>query len=440
MDSLIYRLLISALALSAFYGIYHLLLSRLTSFSVNRAYLFSTMLLSMLMLFPWQRFLESSAEILFTVNLDVATVFPNVNEFQQNTVFNFWNLLLIIYLIPVAGLLGFFLFSNLRMLLVLRRVQIADRNNLKVVLLDHETLPFSWFRIIVMSKNDFQSPHAEKIIAHETTHIRQLHFMDLLLAELLVVIQWFNPAAWAFRKSVRDIHEYLADQGTLQSGYKIPEYQRLLASLAGPVTAGILSNNIKHSFLKNRFTMMTKTKNRKPATLRLATAIVAAMVIGFGMFITACQTDIKKAETMDNLTDLPTENEKTSEIQAFKESTGQAGLNEATTSDPGKEVFVVVEDPPAFPGGDDARKKYFLDNIKYPQLAREQGIQGTVFVTYVVEKDGTITNAKVLRGIGSGCDEEALRVIENMPRWVPGKQRGEAVRVQFNMPIKFALQ
>jgi protein TonB len=83
--------------------------------------------------------------------------------------------------------------------------------------------------------------------------------------------------------------------------------------------------------------------------------------------------------------------------------------------------------------------KFLQDNIKYPQMARESGIQGTVYVTFVVERNGNVTDVKILRGIGGGCDEEAVRVVQNMPKWEPGKQRGKPVRVQFNMPIKFTL-
>jgi len=104
-----------------------------------------------------------------------------------------------------------------------------------------------------------------------------------------------------------------------------------------------------------------------------------------------------------------------------------------------QQIFMVVENSPAFPGGDGARMKFLQDNIKYPQMARESGIQGTVYVTFVVERNGSVTDVKILRGIGGGCDEEALRVVQNMPKWEPGKQRGKPVRVQFNMPIKFTL-
>lgn len=103
------------------------------------------------------------------------------------------------------------------------------------------------------------------------------------------------------------------------------------------------------------------------------------------------------------------------------------------------EIFTVVEESPSFPGGDAARIKFLQENIVYPQMARESGIQGTVYVTFVVERNGNVTDVRVLRGIGGGCDEEAVRVIKAMPKWNPGKQRGKPVRVQFNMPIKFTL-
>jgi protein TonB len=99
-----------------------------------------------------------------------------------------------------------------------------------------------------------------------------------------------------------------------------------------------------------------------------------------------------------------------------------------------------VEESPSFPGGEEARIRFLQENIEYPQMARESGIQGTVYMTFVVEPSGSVSAVRVLRGIGGGCDEEAIRVIQKMPKWNPGKQRGKPVRVQFTMPIKFTLQ
>lgn len=104
------------------------------------------------------------------------------------------------------------------------------------------------------------------------------------------------------------------------------------------------------------------------------------------------------------------------------------------------EVFTIVEQMPSFPGGDAKMYEYLGKNIKYPQIARETGIQGRVFVNFVVEPDGSVSNVKVLRGIGGGCDEEAMRVVKAMPKWSPGKQRGKTVRVSYTLPVVFKLQ
>ena len=105
-----------------------------------------------------------------------------------------------------------------------------------------------------------------------------------------------------------------------------------------------------------------------------------------------------------------------------------------------QQIFTVVENDPEFPGGMEALYKYLAENIKYPQLARDNGITGKVYVTFVVERDGSIANPRILRDIGGGCGAEAIRVVKAMPKWTPGKQRGKAVRVQFNLPVNFNLR
>jgi len=104
-----------------------------------------------------------------------------------------------------------------------------------------------------------------------------------------------------------------------------------------------------------------------------------------------------------------------------------------------QQPFLVVEQPPAFPGGEEALNKYLSKNISYPSIARENNIQGIVYVSFVVSKIGAISEVKVLRGIGGGCDEEALRVVRGMPAWIPGRQSGSAVPVKFTLPVRFVL-
>lgn len=105
-----------------------------------------------------------------------------------------------------------------------------------------------------------------------------------------------------------------------------------------------------------------------------------------------------------------------------------------------EQIFTIVEEMPSFPGGEAALMKYLGQNIKYPAIAKDAGIQGTVYVTFVVDEKGEVKDVKVLRSIGGGCDEEAIRVVENMPKWTPGKQRGKSVKVQYNLPIRFTLK
>ncbi len=159
--------------------------------------------------------------------------------------------------------------------------------------------------------------------------------------------------------------------------------------------------------------MIKKSKSPFRFSIKLIAALVTLNLVLF-----ACSEPVK-----DNEVDTPT---KTNEI-AFD------------TVDSNTQVFNVVEKMPEFPGGMSAFSSYLGANIKYPETAKANGVEGKVYINFVVEKDGSIDSVKVLRGIGSGCDEEAVRVIKAMPNWNPGMQKNKAVRVSYNVPIKFSL-
>lgn len=141
---------------------------------------------------------------------------------------------------------------------------------------------------------------------------------------------------------------------------------------------------------------------------------------------------VEDDEEVEEDIDLDTEADEDTEVEIVEVEEEEV-INE-------QEIFTIVEDMPSFPGGEAKLMEYLGKNTKFPPLAKDAGIQGIVYVTFVVAQDGSIDNVKVLRGIGGGCDEEALRVIKNMPKWTPGKQRGRAVRVQYNIPIRFILR
>ncbi len=146
---------------------------------------------------------------------------------------------------------------------------------------------------------------------------------------------------------------------------------------------------------------------------------------------------VENEADVDNEISINAEADEFTEVEEYIPVMPVQGEEEA---DETQEIFYVVESSPEFPGGDANLYKFLADNLKYPVAAREAGISGRVFLTFVVERNGSITDVRVLRGIGGGCDEEAIRVVESMPKWTPGKQRGVPVRVQFNLPIKFTLQ
>ncbi len=130
----------------------------------------------------------------------------------------------------------------------------------------------------------------------------------------------------------------------------------------------------------------------------------------------------------------------TNEPVAVVEEAAPVAVQEVIEVEEAKPVFTIVEEMPSFPGGDGERNKFLAENIKYPQQALENNIQGTVYVAFVVDSKGNVTDVKVMRGIGGGCDEEAVRVVKMMPQWHAGKQNGKQVRVLFNMPVYFKIQ
>jgi periplasmic protein TonB len=155
-------------------------------------------------------------------------------------------------------------------------------------------------------------------------------------------------------------------------------------------------------------------------------------------FVAPVVTTDSVVETPDifNQDDL---NKKTVNEAVAVEEVVEAPKEEVIEVEEAKPIFTIVEEMPSFPGGEGELAKFLGANIVYPQIAKESGIQGTVYVSFVVDSKGKVTDVKVLRGIGGGCDEEALRVVRMMPSWHPGKQNGQSVRVQFNMPIRFTL-
>lgn len=273
--------------------------------------------------------------------------------------------------------------------------------------------PFSWLGRVVLSSAD-DGPLTDCILAHERAHAALGHSFDLLLVELFLCFQWFNPAAWWLKKDLRLVHEYEADRYVLASGFDARAYQLLLIRKS----VGPKLYNMVHSFnnysLKKRITMMMK---RKSKFWTQAKSLYVLPLGGFVLALFAC-VDGKK----------PT----------VEESQSVETREMTVKEQPDDSVASYVD--PSFPGGDVACMKWLSENVKYPAEAVEKGIKGRVIVQFVVTKDGKITDAEVARSVDPLLDAEALRAIRSMPDWEPAQRDGQNIAVKYSLPIAFSLQ
>jgi TonB family protein len=428
MTGLLPYLLQSGACLVLLYFVYGLFLRKETFFDVNRIYLISSVFFSLL--FPLLNFsflIPANNQATFYVLLDVVTV--SASQIEQTFTQNLSTLeyLMVIYITGAAIFSVRFIFQLGQLLWLVYKNGITRHEGMYVVFVDNNYSPFSFFNLIFINRKEMNQENIREIITHEQVHIRQKHSVDLILLELLTIVQWFNPVIWFYRTSVKSVHEYLADEGVLISGCNKLSYQQVLLHQTMGIRVNDLTNNFNHSLLTKRFIMMTKHKSNRLARLKvlLATPAVFLLAVVF--------TTSPVVQTIAQV-----ENKKQQEIVPPPPPPPKVEQQKPQSEAP-VDVFVVVEQMPGFPGGDEARMKYLMENINYPEEARKKGIQGTVYAQFIVEKDGKIGEVRVLRGIGGGCDEEAVRVIKNMPDWIPGRQRGENVSVQFNMPIRFTL-
>ena len=280
----------------------------------------------------------------------------------------------------------------------------------RIISIPTEADPFSFFGWIFLYLPGLKDESRQEILKHEQTHARQWHSMDVILCELITIVCWFNPFAWLIKTDIRLNLEYLADNKVAETTSDCKMYQYHLLNLVNKNVQTGLCNNFNVSHLKRRIIMMNKKRTHTTGRIKYALFVPLAAALLIASNISCISS------------------EKQEEISEKQESRAAEG-----------EVFQVVEEMPEFPGGMGECMKWLGQNIKYPADAKEKGVQGRVIVQFVVEKDGTIVNAKVVRGVDPDLDAEALRVVNQSPKWKPGKQKGEAVRVKYTLPIMFRL-
>lgn len=297
-----------------------------------------------------------------------------------------------------------------------------------VVIIDDKGIaPFSWCRYIVMSRTDWEES-GEMISVHELQHLRLCHWVDLLVAQIVGIFMWYNPAAWLMREELKAVHEYQADSAVIESGVAPREYQMLLIKKAVGARFPSLANSLNHSKLKKRITMMYNSKTSSSRRIRglvLVPALVAALAV----------TDLPLvASVLDSASSASVTIGKVSEKPADVQSVAPA---DGAASD--GNVYSTAEVAPQYPGGPQAMMEYLYQNVKYPEEAMKENIEGRVVVQFVVTKTGEIGDVNIVKGVAPSLDEEAIRVVRGMARFIPGKVGGENVAVWYTLPIAFKI-
>lgn len=344
----------------------------------------------------------------------------NANSSEVISSFPISSLLQIIYVLGAVIAMCYFLYGVASLWQLVKKGQPQEFENFTIVLVDdtYRLSPFTWEQSIVMRKSDFEED-GDMILIHEHAHLRLHHWVDLVLAYLAICLQWYNPAAWAMRRDLKMLHEYQADEAVKDTGVNLKDYQMLLLEKAVGTGYQSFANNLNQSNLKKRITMMYK---KKTSTKRRLFSLALIPAIGAGIAVTAIPSVAGVLESLAT--------------EAYFSPTAAASVQEKDNRD----VFVAVETQAEYPGGMEALMHYLMNNIRYPEEAYKNDIQGRVIIKFVIEKDGAVTNAEVVKGVAPELDQEALRVVSSLPKWIPAKVGGKDVASYFTLPVNFRLQ
>jgi len=478
MSSVVNFILESGVSISLLAIIYVFFLRKETFFKLNRAFLLASVLFSVIL--PFLKFRIFAPK---SVMLAEITVTPYRNMIESVTIYSHGfagsieqavlsaNSLIFAYLIGVVFFLGRFLFRVIQLSLLIRKNEVQKLEGFKLIVLEKDVSPFSFLDYIFVGRSIKNSEGYDRMITHELEHIKQGHTFDVIILELLTVFQWFNPFMWMLRRAIRENHEFLADQAVLVSGVNRGYYKKLLLNqFAGGQL--VMANNFNYSLIKNRIKMMSKIKSSKLAITKISFGILVAAVLVIAF---ACEQkesvemeDVVEEQSIkviiqDNNLMFDASSEDIAKLKSIfsgnsgfeivTDSLGKVLLKKTVipitreksivspkTLNDGSPIFFVADEMPEFPGGELELRKYISRTVDYPEIAQENGIQGKVYVTFVVAKDGSTINVTIARGVDPSLNREALRVVNSLPKWKPGKQRGQFVNVSYTVPINFVLQ
>lgn len=478
-----------------FYAFYRLFFYKDTFFKLRRAILLAffglDLFYPLLNIQDWVRQQEPIADVIYmysamlpeaTAKADAAASVDWHGWLLGSLGFIYWGI--------VAFLCGRFLVQLSSILWLAHTSERVVIHETPVYALRKAAGPFSFFRMVFLHPESHSDKETDEILTHECTHVSQWHSIDVILSEMMCMACWFNPFVWLLKREVRHNLEYLADNTVIQSGYDSKSYQYHLLGLAHHQSVTTLYNSFNVLHLKNRIMMMNK--KRSPGIVRTKYLIFIPLV-GILMLLSNIEAVARLTVRLAN--EATVSNAMVTATGILVDETGQPLIGASVVVKGGKErtitdkkgafslevpanailrcsyqgresqevlaadmtnnthlslssksremneqVFTVVEKMPSFPGGDAELLKYIATNIKYPKESQDNGEQGRVICSFIVGRDGSVNNPEVLRGVTPLLNEEAVRVINTMPRWNPGMQRGKAVAVKYTVPITFRLK
>ena len=357
--------------------------------------------------------------------------------------------------------------SYFHMTRMLKSIRVTDIDGTCVRITDDEIQSFSWGRQIVISRKDLEENPA--ILTHEKMHVRCGHSIDLIAYSIVTVMHWFNPLVWIARTELKMLHEYEADDLTINKGIDATQYQLLLVKKAVGAKRFQLANGFNHSKLKNRITMMHKNKTNR--WMRLAYILCVPVLIGTMCLCSSPDASSKKIKNitvtistsqgqkvLNDFTMKDLESALTDNVDLLDTSVGimpQEGyletdleavrsrlqeFNKAKKSASDAVDYSTLSAKPEFGGKDvGSFSRWVNDQLNYPEEAKAKKIQGRVTLSFTITETGKVSDVKVLRGADPILDKEAVRVVESSPDWTPGMKDGKPVSVTYTFPVIFQL-
>lgn len=439
-----------------FFAFYALLLRRETFFQLNRIYLVAASLLSFaipLIQAEWVKNLFITRQVQSTL-YSAGAEFVVYGSRPVTPSVTIGQIITGIYIAVTLAL-------TLRLLwqLIILKKQIEKPS---------PSAAYSFFKKISVGR-DAAAHNA--IIDHERVHARQWHSVDVMIIETVMIINWFNPVVYLYRFAIKYIHEYIADMQVVSGGADKADYALLLLSQTFDVPVHHLANPFySQSMLKKRIIMLQKSRSHRimlfkyclSAPLFILMMILSSATVNNSAAVANINRGVKKVlqaevdEVVDGIADHAeiTPDELTEKVAPpvvlpagaangyygnynLKQEAYRSMTTDELVGD--NKVFVSVEQAPTFPGGINAFGRFLSENIKYPVQSREANVQGKVFISFVVETDGSLSDVHAVRGPSADLNAEAVRVLSTSPKWEPGIQNGNKVRTQYTVPINFTL-